>query len=169
MLDPATAEGARFDPPLQPREIAVLAPNIGDYLPLVRAVFGGVAVGDPLHIPHTLSDRPQAQAHPLVGLFLSLLGLRDARRTASEVRDLLAVPQVMAAFDLSDAALDRIDDWFATACIAWGADEAHREAVGVGRWREHRRSEEHKSELQSLILISHAAFCMKNKHTCHNM
>src|SRR3546814_12964902 len=27
MLDPATAEGARFDPPLQPREIAVLAPN----------------------------------------------------------------------------------------------------------------------------------------------
>src|SRR3546814_3571062 len=43
MLDPATAEGARFDPPLQPREIAVLAPNIGDYLPLVRAVFGGVA------------------------------------------------------------------------------------------------------------------------------
>src|SRR3546814_18845474 len=43
----------------------------------------------------------------------------------------------MAAFDLSDADLDRIDDWFATACIAWGEDEAHREAVGVGRWREH--------------------------------
>src|SRR3546814_16952240 len=84
-----------------------------------------------------LSDRPQAQAHPLVGLFLSLLGLRDARRTASEVRDLLAVPQVMAAFDLSDAALDRIDDWFAPACIAWGEDAAHRVAVGVGRWREH--------------------------------
>src|SRR3546814_16710304 len=112
MLDPATAGGARFDPPLQPREIAVLAPNIGDYLPLVRAVFGGVAVGDPLHIPHTLSDRPQAPAHPLVGLFLSLLGLRDARPPAAEVRDLLAVPPVLAALDLPDAALARTHDCF---------------------------------------------------------
>ena len=137
MLDPATDEGARFDPPLQPREIAVLAPNIGDYLPLVRAVFGGVPGDDPLHIPHTLSDRPQAQAHPLVAMFLSLLDLREARRTASEVRDLLAVPQVMAAFELSETDLDRIDDWFAAAGIAWGEDEAHREALGVGRWREH--------------------------------
>src|SRR3546814_13527697 len=112
--------------------MAGLAPNIGDYLPLVRAVFGGVAVGDPLHIPHTLSDRPQGQAHPLVGLFMSLLGLRDARRTASEVRDLPAVPQVMAAFDLSDADLARIDYRFATACIAWGEAEATREAAGEG-------------------------------------
>src|SRR3546814_15403138 len=43
----------------------------------------------------------------------------------------------MAAFDLSDADLDRIDDWVAAAGIAWGEDEAHREALGVGRWREH--------------------------------
>src|SRR3546814_13614779 len=106
--------------------MAGLAPNIGDYMPLVRAVFGSVAVGDPLHIPHTMSDRPQAQAHPLVGLFLSLLGLRAARRTASEVRDMLAVPQVMAAFDLSDADLARIADWCTTACIPWGEDEVQR-------------------------------------------
>jgi exodeoxyribonuclease V gamma subunit len=137
MLDPATPDGARFDPPLKPNEIAVLAPNIGDYLPLARAVFGGIAAGDPLHIPYTLSDRPQAQAHPLVGLFLSLLELRDARRTASEVRDLLAVPQVLAAFGLSESDLDRLGDWFAAAGIAWGEDEVQREALGVGRWREH--------------------------------
>jgi exodeoxyribonuclease V gamma subunit len=137
MLDPATPEGARFEPPLRPHEIAVLAPNIGDYLPLARAVFGGVPAADPLHIPYTLSDRPQAQAHPLVGLFLSLLELRDARRTTSEVRDLLAVPQVMAAFGLSESDLDRIGDWFAASGIAWGEDEAQREALGLGRWREH--------------------------------
>jgi exodeoxyribonuclease V gamma subunit len=137
MLDPETKEGARFDPPLRPHEIAVLAPNIGDYLPLARAVFGGIPADDPLHIPYTLSDRPQAQAHPLVGLFLSLLELRDARRTASEVRDLLAVPEVMAAFDLSESDLDRLGDWFAAAGIAWGEDEAQREALGLGRWREY--------------------------------
>lgn len=137
MLDPATPEGALFDPPLRPEDIAVLAPNIGDYLPLARAVFGGIPAGDPLHIPYTLSDRPQAQVHPLVGLFLSLLDLRDARRTASEVRDLLAVPQVMAGFGLSESDLDRLGDWFAAAGIAWGEDEAQREALGLGRWREH--------------------------------
>jgi exodeoxyribonuclease V gamma subunit len=137
MLDPATPEGARFDPPLRPDEIAVLAPNIGDYLPLARAVFGGIPADDPLHIPYTLSDRPQAQAHPLVGLFLSLLDLRDARRTASEVRDLLAVPQVMDAFGLAESDLDRLGDWFAAAGVAWGEDEAHREVLGLGRWREY--------------------------------
>lgn len=137
MLDPDTDAGQRFDPPLQPSQVAVLAPNIGDYLPLVRAVFGGVPADDPLHIPYTLSDRPQAQAHPLVGLFLSLPGLRDARRTVSEVRDLLAVPQVMAAHELGEADLDRIVDWCAAAGIAWGEDELQREALGLGRWREH--------------------------------
>src|SRR3546814_1746701 len=31
----------------------------------------------------------------------------------------------------------------------------------------HRRSEEHKSELQSLMRISYAVFCLKNKNTYH--
>ena len=137
MLDPQTQEGAQFEPPLQPHEIAVLAPNIADYLPLAGAVFGGVATDDPVHIPYTLSDRPQLQAHPMVGLFLSLLDLRDARRTLSEVRDLLAVPQVMAALDLSESDLERIEDWCVAAGIAWGEDEAQRAALGLGRWREH--------------------------------
>src|SRR3546814_2914877 len=31
------------------------------------------------------------------------------------------------------------------------------------RWRQHRRSEEHTSELQSLMRISYAVFCLKKK------
>src|SRR3546814_8492616 len=53
MLDPAPAEGARFDPPLPPRELAVLTPTIGHYLPMVRAAFGGVPGGHPPPIPPT--------------------------------------------------------------------------------------------------------------------
>jgi exodeoxyribonuclease V gamma subunit len=34
-------EDPRFDPPLQPREIAVLAPDIDPYIPYLEAVFGG--------------------------------------------------------------------------------------------------------------------------------
>src|SRR3546814_5411789 len=34
--------------------------------------------------------------------------------------------------------------------------------------RRHRRSEEHTSELQSLMRISYAVFCLKKKKTHHN-
>lgn len=125
------------DPSLQPGDIAVLAPNIGDYLPLVRAVFGGVERDDKRYVPFTLSDRPQAQSHPLLGLFLALLDLPDSRRTASEIRDLLAVPATMAALGFAESDLQRLDAWFAAAGIRWGDDEAMREALGFGRWREH--------------------------------
>src|SRR3546814_5673108 len=37
----------------------------------------------------------------------------------------------------------------------------------VGRWRA-MRSEEHTSELQSLMRISYAVFCLKKKHQAHN-
>lgn len=127
----------QFDPPLKPDQVAVLAPNIGDYLPLVRAVFGGIPAQDRRYIPFSLSDRPQAQAHPLVALFLSLLDLPASRRTASELRDLMAVPAVMAALDVQDSDLQRFDDWFAASGIRWGDDEAMRERLGFGRWREH--------------------------------
>ncbi|MFT4256710.1 MAG: exodeoxyribonuclease V subunit gamma [Pseudoxanthomonas sp.] len=126
-----------FDPPLQPQDIAVLAPNIGDYLPLARAVFGGFGRDDKRHIPFTLSDRPQAQSHPLVGLFLSLLELPQSRRTVSEIRDLIAVPAVMAALQLQEGDLERLQRWLVDAGVRWGDDEAMRERLGFGRWREH--------------------------------
>src|SRR3546814_2886436 len=36
------------------------------------------------------------------------------------------------------------------------------------RWSARRRSEEHTSELQSLMRISYAVFCLKNKKNHHN-
>src|SRR3546814_5977028 len=41
------------------------------------------------------------------------------------------------------------------SCLRWFATDERR----------HRRSEEHTSELQSLILTSYAAFCLKKKQT----
>src|SRR3546814_8439466 len=37
------------------------------------------------------------------------------------------------------------------------------------RWHERRRSEEHTSELQSLMRISYAVFCLKKKKTNTNI
>jgi exodeoxyribonuclease V gamma subunit len=125
------------DPGLQPRDIAVLAPDIAAYLPLVRAVFDGIPVGDPRHIPFSLADRPQAQSHPLATLFLALLDLPQSRFTATELHDVLAVPAVMRAHDLDAAALERIERWGDGAGLRWGEDEDARVRAGVGRWREH--------------------------------
>lgn len=133
----ALLEDPRFDPPLQPREIAVLAPDIADYLPLARAVFGGLAPEDPRYIPFSLADRPQAQSHPLVGVLLDLLALADTPLNASAFRDLLATPAISHALQLDAAQRAKIDAWFDATGIRWGEDEAARERAGAGRWREY--------------------------------
>src|SRR5690606_3064920 len=57
----------RFDPPLQPREVAVLAPDIDPYLPYLDAVFGGrgrdAAPGQA--IPYALADASPLANEPL--------------------------------------------------------------------------------------------------------
>ena len=127
----------RFDPPLQPSQIAVLAPDIAEYLPLARAVFGGIAPDDPRWIPFSLADRPQVQSHPLVPMLPTLVGLADAPLTAGLFRDLLATPAVAHALGLDDARRAKIDDWFEAAGVRWGEDEQARERAGAGRWREY--------------------------------
>src|SRR3546814_5443654 len=42
-------------------------------------------------------------------------------------------------------------------------------AQQISQIYEHRRSEEHTSELQSLMRISYAVFCLKNKNTNNNI
>src|SRR3546814_8017017 len=44
-------------------------------------------------------------------------------------------------------------------CIRWSA-----RPTGPANWRCRRRSEEHTSELQSLMRISYAVFCLKQKN-----
>src|SRR3546814_3245421 len=52
--------------------------------------------------------------------------------------------------------------------VMGGSDHPHRQRVpphpGEIRHARGRRSEEHTSELQSLMRISYAVFCLKNKH-----
>src|SRR3546814_8120861 len=77
----------------------------------------------------------------------------------------------------SDLILSRSSDWPSSCCIP--VEEALSDRSGVWRrvcdgWpfrilrarrRRVRRSEEHTSELQSLMRISYAVFCLKKKKT----
>lgn len=118
-------EDPRFDPPLQPREIAVLAPDIDPYAPYIQAVFGGLA-GRPDFIPYALADTSPLAAEPLAEVFLRLLALPVSRFGVHEVLDLLATPAIAEPAGLDAPALDRLRHWLHDAGARWGLDAGHR-------------------------------------------
>ena len=119
-------------PDLEPRDVAVMAPDIDAYAPYVAAVFGG-AQGTNRFIPYTLADGSMSALSPLADLFLRLLELPQARLTSNEVLDLLALPGVRRRFELDDNELDQVRGWVAAAGARWGFDEDHRARLGAPR------------------------------------
>ncbi|WP_313275111.1 exodeoxyribonuclease V subunit gamma [Stenotrophomonas sp.] len=115
----------RFDPPLQARDIAVLAPDIDPYVPYLEAVFGGRSGGEE-HIPYALADTSPLAGEPLADVFVHLLGLPVSRFGVNEVLDLLASAPLADAAGLDAAAFDRLHDWLDAAGARWGLDAAHR-------------------------------------------
>lgn len=123
----ALLEDPRFDPPLQPRDIAVLAPDIDPYLPCLDAVFGAPGGA----IPYAVADASPLQHEPLADLFLRLLALPVARFGLEETLDLLASPPLADAAGLDAAAFERLHGWLHAAGARWGLDAAHRARLGA--------------------------------------
>ena len=126
----ALLEDKRFDPPLQPREIAVLAPDIDPYLPYLDAVFGGHDRDDAASaraIPYAMADASPLAGEPLAEVFLRLLALPVSRFGLEEMLDLLASPPLAEAAGLDAADFERLHAWLHAAGARWGLDAAHRE------------------------------------------
>lgn len=113
------------DPTLQPRDIAVLTPDMDRYAPFVHAVFGADAQ-DRHAIPYALGDAGLLANQPVAEAFARLLDLPGARFGANEVLDLLAVKAVAERFELEPAELDQVRDWLAAAGVRWGLDARHK-------------------------------------------
>ena len=123
-------EDQRFVPPLQPREIAVLAPDIDPYLPYLDAVFGGDRAGG-MAIPYALADASPLAGEALAEVFLRLLGLPLSRFGREEMLDLLASPALAEAAGLEPADFERLHGWLLAAGAHWGLDAAHRGRRGA--------------------------------------
>src|SRR5690606_26898347 len=126
----ALFEDPRFDPPLQPREVAVLAPDIDPYLPYLDAVFGGRGRADAgfnQAIPYALADASPLAGEPLAEVFLRLLALPVSRFGLNEILDLLSTPAIADAAGFDPPALQRLHHWLQAAGARWGIDAAHRE------------------------------------------
>jgi exodeoxyribonuclease V gamma subunit len=125
----ALLDDPRFDPPLQPREIAVLAPDIEPYLPYLDAVFGAAGRDDA--IPYAKADASLLAASPLAAAFLQLLALPVSRFGREELLDLLASPALAHAAGLDADDFGRLQDWLKQAGACWALDAAHRARHGA--------------------------------------
>ena len=125
----ALFDDPRFDPPLQPREVAVLAPDIDPYAPYFEAVFGRRGQDDA--IPYALADASPLAAEPLADVFLRLLALPVSRFGLSETLELIASPPLAEATGLDPATLERLHAWLHAAGARWGLDAAHRVRSGA--------------------------------------
>ncbi|HLL08221.1 MAG TPA: exodeoxyribonuclease V subunit gamma [Nocardioidaceae bacterium] len=133
------------DPTLEPRDVLVMCPDIDSYAPLVSATFGlseGPATGNPaathpghrLHV--RLADRSLRQTNPLLDVVARLLELADARVTASQVLDLVALPPLRRRFRLDDGDLERLAEWVSTSGVRWGLDAEHRAPYAMANVRQ---------------------------------
>jgi len=122
------APGTTERPQLQPRDIAVLAPDIDLYAPHIEAVFGG-ALGSLREIPYTIADTSPLASAPLAEAFLRLLEAPLRTLSVGDVIDLLAVPAVAARFGVDDAGRGALQDWLESAGARFGLDAADRAAA----------------------------------------
>ncbi len=123
------------DASLKPRDIAVMMPDVALHAAAIDAVFGALPATDARRIPYTIADRRAQDEHPIVEVFLNLLGLPTSRWGVSEVLDLLAVPAVSRHLGLDADALDDLRHWLMEAGVRWGLDASTRIAFGAGDYR----------------------------------
>ncbi len=134
------------DPTLEPRDVIVMCPDIEEFAPLVQATFGATDALDELvddgmpRMQVRLADRSIRQTNPLLGALDALLTLAQARVTASQLTDFIALEPVRRRFRMDDDDLARIDEWVAATGVRWGLDAAHRapfklDALDVNTWR----------------------------------
>ncbi|MEV1133601.1 exodeoxyribonuclease V subunit gamma [Rhodococcus coprophilus] len=121
------------DPTLEPRDVVVMCPDVETYAPLVHAAFGR-GVGE--HPGHTLrvrlADRGLRRTNPVLSVLDDLLGLADARVTASEVLDLATSAPVRRRFGFDDDDLERLQEWAAETGARWGLGPWQRRPFGLG-------------------------------------
>lgn len=130
VLRAALLRERRDDATLKPSDIVVMMPDVQAYLPLLPTVFGEAGRHEgPL--PYHCFDVAVARSHPLFAAFRRLLDLPAARVTATEVADLLVVPQIGRRLNLGGGDADVLAGWLRRGRVAWALDAAFRERFDV--------------------------------------
>ena len=116
---------------LAPRDMVVMVPDIEQFAPAIRAVFGQLARDDARYIPWGIADLTARASHPFVGALDWLLRLPQQRCTLSEIKGLLDVPAIAQRLGLTAPDADQLGAWIADAGVRWGLDGAQRAGLGL--------------------------------------
>jgi exodeoxyribonuclease V gamma subunit len=109
--------------------VVVLSPDIEEYAPYIQAVFG--TASSEQHIPWSIADQSLQAEHPLLGLFIELLGLFKSRFNVSQVLNLLENPALQARLQIDEDGLETLRHWIHNSGIRWGFDEQSRADEGL--------------------------------------
>lgn len=130
-LAPPTHDSHNAPPPLQPRDIVVMLPDIAQAAAAIRAVFGQYERGDPRHIPFDIADLGPSATTPLSTALHWLLQLPQHRCRLSELCDLLDVPALAARLRLDPADAPQLRQWMTGCGIRWGLNAAQRASLDL--------------------------------------
>ena len=113
------------DPELQPRDILVMAPNISEYAPYIRAVFENPE-SESKRLPFTVADGSLIEESHVARIFFNLLKMVNSRFTSREVIELLENEVVYKRFGFKADQLSTIRELIMRARICWGLDGRFR-------------------------------------------
>ncbi len=119
------------DPGLEPRDVLVMAADIGRYAPYVEAVFS-IPEEETLRIPFAIADRSEVETSPVIRPFLALLRLVGTRLAVGQVVPLLESGPVRQRFGIMEDDLPAIRRWLKETRVHWGMDAEHRRRLELG-------------------------------------
>jgi exodeoxyribonuclease V gamma subunit len=124
--------------PHEPRDILVMAPDINEYAPLIRAVFG--TEHPSLRIPYSISDQSIAKSSQYIESFFTIISLSESRLSSIDVMTLLDSDSIRKRFSFTDHDLSTLQQWVSDTRICWGIDAEHRKNLklpdyGENTWR----------------------------------
>ncbi|MFH2124160.1 MAG: exodeoxyribonuclease V subunit gamma [Pseudomonadota bacterium] len=111
------------NPEMELRDIVVMAPDIQEYAAIIPAIFHD--------IQHSIADRSLRHRNSSLAVFLQFLDLAVSRCSWSEVFDLLARPELMPAFSLSESECELIQHWITNSGIRWGLSAEQLHTMGL--------------------------------------
>lgn len=117
---------------VQPRDILVMAPDIGIYAPLIEAVFRGAGTS----LPFSIADQSMQEQECFAG-FLELLQVAKGRWRVSDIMSLLEIPVICRQFGFKVDDLDVLKEWLCEVQVHWGRDGRHRAELGLPPTSEH--------------------------------
>lgn len=137
------------DPDLALSDIAVLAPDINEYIPYIEAVFQTAKSEN--QIPCNIMDMSIRSGTPYIEGFFQLLELVNSRFSRKDIMELLENPCFTHAHKLSDQDINLIQKIIKELNVFWGIDAAHKKDLQL-------RPDFSQTWTQALSRISYSLF-----------